>query len=199
MLPLFHEDTAMGRRAFVREQILDAAFDLIATEGYEAVSSRAIATKAGVGSASMFKHFPTKADLGHELYRVALAPVLSAVADIAASQPSARATVIAFVHLLYRLYDERPRALALLVFPPHEFTPLDIALSNPASPRATLLRLLGNDSDLAAIVWGAMTGPIQDRYLHSRSGKMLPHAEAHAQRIVALLTMPTSTTLIQES
>ncbi len=33
----------MGRRPFVRQQILDAAFDLIATEGYEAVSTRAIA------------------------------------------------------------------------------------------------------------------------------------------------------------
>ena len=182
----------MGRRPFVRQQILDAAFDLIATEGYEAVSTRAIATKAGVGSASMFKHFPTKEDLGHELYRVALAPVLMAVAELEIAHPQPRAAVNAFVHLLYRLYDERPRALALLIFPPHEFTPNDIALTNPASPRATLMRLLSEDADLAAIVWGAMTGPIQDRYLHSRSGTMLSHAGTHALRIVSLLTTPTT-------
>jgi AcrR family transcriptional regulator len=181
----------MGRRPFVRQQILEAAFDLIATEGYEAVSTRAIAIKAGVGPASMFKHFPTKDDLGRELYRVALTPVLTSVAEIEAAHPQPRAAVNAFVHLLYQLYDDRPRALALVVFPPHELLPYEIDKKNPASPRATLLRLLSGDADLAAIVWGAMTGPLQDRFLHSRSGTMSPHATAHAQRITRLLT-PTS-------
>lgn len=177
----------MGRTPFVRTRILEAAFDLIASEGYEAVSTRMIAAKAEVGPASMFKHFPTKDDLGRELYRVALAPVLTAVAEIAANHADARTTVAAFVMLLYRLYDERPRALALVVFPPHEFMPHEVDCENPASPRATLQRLIGGDADLAAIVWGAMTGPLQDRYLHSRSGKMSPHAAAHAERIVRLL------------
>jgi len=177
----------MGRKPFVRSQILEAAFDLIASEGYEAVSTRMIAAKAEVGPASMFKHFPTKDDLGRELYRVALAPVLSSVAELATTHVEPRAAVNAFVHLLYRLYDERPRALALVVFPPHEFMPHEVDCENPARPRATLQRLLGGDSDLAAIVWGAMTGPLQDRYLHSRAGKMTPHAAAHAERIVRLL------------
>lgn len=95
----------MGRTPFVRTRILEAAFDLIASEGYEAVSTRMIAAKAEVGPASMFKHFPTKDDLGRELYRVALAPVLTAVAEIAANHADARTTVAAFVMLLYRLYD----------------------------------------------------------------------------------------------
>jgi AcrR family transcriptional regulator len=177
----------MGRKPFVRQQILEAAFDLIASEGYEAVSTRMIAAKAEVGPASMFKHFPTKDDLGRELYRVALAPVVIAVAELEQSHPNARAAVTAFVTLLYRLYDERPRALALIVFPPHEFMPHEVDSENPASPRATLRRLIGGDADLAAIVWGAMTGPLQDRYLHNRSGKMSPHAAAHAERIVRLL------------
>jgi hypothetical protein len=69
--------------------------------------------------------------------------------------------------------------------------PHEIDTANPASPRATLLRLLSGDADLAAIVWGAMTGPLQDRFLLSRSGTMSPHAMAHAQRITRLLT-PTS-------
>ena len=178
----------MGRKPFVRQQILEAAFDLIASEGYEAVSTRMIAAKAEVGPASMFKHFPTKDDLGRELYRTALAPVLIAVAELETAHPKPRAAVNAFVHLLYRLYDERPRALALVVFPPHEFMPHEVDCENAASPRATLRRLIGGDADLSAIVWGAMTGPLQDRYLHSRAGKMLPHAPAHAERIVRLLT-----------
>jgi len=177
----------MGRKPFVRSQILEAAFDLIASEGYEAVSTRMIAAKAEVGPASMFKHFPTKDDLGRELYRVALAPVLIAVAELETAHAEPRAAVAAFVTLLYRLYDERPRALALVVFPPHELMPHEVDCDNAASPRATLRRLIGGDADLAAIVWGAMTGPLQDRYLHSRAGKMLPHAAAHSERIVRLL------------
>ncbi|MFM2091644.1 MAG: Bacterial regulatory protein tetR family, partial [Planctomycetota bacterium] len=48
----------MGRKAFVRDRILESAFDLIARRGYEAVSTREIAAAAKVGPASMFKHFP---------------------------------------------------------------------------------------------------------------------------------------------
>ena len=182
----------MGRRAFVRARILEAAFDLIAREGYEAVSTRDIASAAKVGAASMFKHFATKEDLGRELYRVALAPILRAFAELAATAPDARATVRATVRLLYAAYDERPRALALLIFPPHELTPWEVDRANVDSARAVLRRLIGGDEDLAAIVWGAITGPLQDRYLHRREGTMVPQAEVHAERIVALIPGATS-------
>src|SRR3954468_13906212 len=112
----------MGRRAFVRTRILEAAFDLVAREGYEAGSTRDIARAADVGSASMFKHFATKEDLGRELYRVALAPLLKSFAELAATKPTPAMAVQESVALLYAAYDERPRALALLIFPPHELT-----------------------------------------------------------------------------
>jgi AcrR family transcriptional regulator len=178
----------MGRRPFVREQILEAAFDLIAVEGYEAVSTRAIARAAKVGDASMFKHFPTKEDLGRELYRVALAPIQRAVAELAAGGPAPAAAVRGVVRLLCGFYDTRPRALALLVFPPHEITPWEVDPANAEATRSLLARLVGGDDDLAAIVWGAITGPLQDRFLRRRSGAMAPHAEAWADRIVRLLT-----------
>lgn len=176
----------MGRRPFVREQILEAAFDLIAVEGYEAVSTRDIARKAGVGDASMFKHFPTKENLGRELYRVALAPLQRAVSDLAAPTPAD--AVRGVVHLLCGFYDTRPRALALLIFPPHEITPWEVDPANPEAIRSRLARLIGGDEDLAAIVWGAITGPLQDRFLRRRTGAMAPHADAWAARIVRLLT-----------
>jgi AcrR family transcriptional regulator len=177
----------MGRRPFVREQILEAAFHLMAVEGYEAVSTRQIAERAGVGSASMFKHFATKEDLGRELYRVALAPLQGQFAELAASKPEPRAALRAALRLLYTAYDERPRALALLVFPPHEITPPEVDPAAPHAVRAVLQRLLGADDDLAAIIWGALTGPLQDRFLRRRAGAMTPHADEHAKRIVRLL------------
>ena len=104
----------MGRRPFVRDQILDAAFDLMAKRGYEAVSTRDIATAAGVGPASMFKHFPTKEDLGRALYAAALKPVQEAFGALTGTPAEVAEAALT---VLYRLYDERPRALALLVFP----------------------------------------------------------------------------------
>jgi AcrR family transcriptional regulator len=178
----------VGRRAFVRERILESAFDLFAKEGYEAVSTRDIAAAAEVGPASMFKHFPTKEDLGRELYRVAIAPIAKDFAELAAAKPDARSAVRETVRLLYAAYDKRPRALALLIFPPHEFTPAEVDPAESTSVRAIVQRLMKADDDLAAIVWGAVTGPLQDRYLRRRTGTMSPHAVAHAERIVLLLT-----------
>ncbi len=179
---------AMGRRPFVRQQILEAAFDLIATEGFEAVATRDIAKAAGVGPASMFKHFATKEDLGRELYRVAIAPLQTAMTELAATSPKPAEVVRGAVRILYAAYDERPRALALLIFPPHVFTPWEVDPANRDAVRPVLRRLLRADEDLAAIVWGAITGPLSDRYLRRRAGRMAPHAAVHAERVVRLIS-----------
>lgn len=176
----------MGRQPFVRESILHAAFDLFAKEGYEAVSTRMIAQAAKVGSASMFKHFPTKEALGRELYRIALGPILTSFAALEAEKPNRETALGRSLELLYEAYDKRPRMLALLVFPPHEFQPWETDRSNPASVRAILSRLTGLEEDDAAILWGAMTGPLQDRFLRRREGLMLPFAPAHSARLVRL-------------
>ncbi len=178
----------MGRRAFVRDRILEAAFDVVATEGFEAATTRAIAAKAGVGAASMFKHFPTREDLGRELYRVALAPLQADLAALAAQSPTPKVALRRFVALACLWYDTRPRALALLIFPPHEFQPWELDQANPEAVRSVLARLLGTDADTTAVIWGACTGPLIDRYLRHRAGTMTPHADTLAARIVRLLT-----------
>jgi len=175
----------MGRRPFVHDRILSAAFDLFARRGYEAVSTREIAAAAKVGPASMFKHFPSKEELGRELYAVALAPIEREFAALATAAPPA--ALDAAVEILYRMYDQRPRALALLVFPPHDFTPWQVDRANAQSVRALLQRITASDDDGAAVLWGAITGPLIDRFLRRREGTMTPHAAAHARRIRPLL------------
>jgi AcrR family transcriptional regulator len=178
----------MGRKAFVRDRILESAFDLIARRGYEAVSTREIAAAAKVGPASMFKHFPTKEALGRELYRIALRPVQDGFAALAGGPGDAAAAAVA---VLYRLYDERPRATALLVFPPHDLTPWEVDRNNPESPRRRLQALTRLDDDGEAVLWGAMTGPLIDRFLRRRDGAMSPLAAAHGARVRALIPMET--------
>jgi len=174
----------MGRRPFVREQILEAAFDLMARDGYEAVSTRDIATRAEVGPASMYRHFPSKVDLGRELYTRAVSPFL---AEAAALPSDAHGFVSGLAQLLCSAYDHRPRALALLIFPPHEFIPEELAISNPRSLRALLLGHCAHDPDRAAVLWGALVGPLCDRYLHQRQGTLSSLAETLIPLLVRLL------------
>ena len=174
----------MGRRPFVREQILEAAFELVAREGYEAVSTRDIAAKAGVGPASMYRHFPSKEDLGRELYARAIGPFL---VDAEALPAAAPGFVAGLARLLCAAYDSRPKALALLIFPPHEFIPAELAAGNPRSLRARLVACCGGDADRAAVLWGALLGPLHDRYLHQRQGPLAPLAETLVPLLIRLL------------
>lgn len=175
----------MGRRPFVRERILEAAFDLFARRGYEAVSTREIAQAAQVGHASMYRHFESKEALGREVYALALEPILVEFAALDRSTP--RGCLRACVAAMCRWYDQRPRALALLIFPPHDFTPEALAPDNPRTPRGVLQAALGCDEDTLSVVWGAMTGPLRDRYLRHRTGEMASVAASLARIVERLL------------
>lgn len=184
----------MGRRPFVQQRILEAAFDRFAVEGYEGVSTRDVAKAAGVGSASMFKHFPTKEALGRAVYAAAMAPIQAEFDALADRQPDPASAVRSAIDLLCRFYDQRPRALALLIFPPHEFTPWEVDPSNPAAVRSRLAALTSSDEDAAAVLWGAITGPLCDRFLRRRTGAMSPQAPALAERVLRLLPPPAEFT-----
>ena len=164
----------MGRRPFVAEKILETAFDCFAREGFEAVSSRALAEAAGVGAASMFRHFPTMEVLGRAVYARALDPWLSEMEAVWSAQMDPQVRLAALVSQLYEGYDHRPRALALLVFPPHTFVPEQVDQANPRSLRARCRDLCRGEADRGALLWGAITGPLQDRFLHQRQGLMAP-------------------------
>lgn len=53
----------MGARPSRRDQILDAALELFATQGITATTTRDVAARAGVATGSVFYHFATKPDL----------------------------------------------------------------------------------------------------------------------------------------
>nr|WP_246075589.1 TetR/AcrR family transcriptional regulator [Nonomuraea terrae] len=64
-------DTTRPKRADARrnkETLLDAAAEVFVTSGVEA-PVRDIAAKAGVGTATIYRHFPTRADLIIAVYR----------------------------------------------------------------------------------------------------------------------------------
>ena len=58
-----------ARRAATREQIVGAAHALIARGGYREAQVAAVAAGAGVATGSVYRHFPSKADLFAEVFR----------------------------------------------------------------------------------------------------------------------------------
>jgi AcrR family transcriptional regulator len=58
-----------ARRLAARERIVEAAHELIAADGYRAAGVAAVAAEAEVATGSVYRHFPSKADLFAEVFR----------------------------------------------------------------------------------------------------------------------------------
>jgi AcrR family transcriptional regulator len=58
-----------ARRAATRERIVAAAHELVARGGYREAAVAAVAARAGVAIGTVYRHFPSKADLLTEVFR----------------------------------------------------------------------------------------------------------------------------------
>jgi AcrR family transcriptional regulator len=70
-----------ARRAEVRDRIVRAAFELIRRGGYREASVAAVAAGAGVATGTVYRHFPSKAELFAEVFRVASQHEVDAVSQ----------------------------------------------------------------------------------------------------------------------
>src|SRR6188472_4308487 len=57
------------KRAATRERVVAAARELIAHGGYREAQVAAVAARAGVATGTVYRHFPSKADLFAEVFR----------------------------------------------------------------------------------------------------------------------------------
>ena len=93
--------TAPKRRADVARNeraLLDAAAEVFATSGVDA-TVREVATAAGVGMGTLYRHFPTRADLLVAVYRHQVDACADAGPALLASAPSPFAALLDWVHL----------------------------------------------------------------------------------------------------
>jgi AcrR family transcriptional regulator len=117
-MPYRPTEHTRARLAAARERIADAALDQLAEGGYASASVVAVARRAGVATGSVYRHFPSKADLFSEVFRRASqreVDVLRGMAD--RNEPVAHrlaAWVEAFVR---RALAEPVRAYALIAEP----------------------------------------------------------------------------------
>src|SRR3954470_24015783 len=62
-MPYRPTERTEAKRAQARERFVEAAHALIARGGYRAASVSAVAARAGVATGSVYRHFPSKAEL----------------------------------------------------------------------------------------------------------------------------------------
>ena len=87
-----------ARKAAVRERIVAAARELVAHGGYAEAQVAAVAERAGVATGTVYRYFPSKAELFAEVFRHAsqreVDAVVAAAADARASAPERIATAV---------------------------------------------------------------------------------------------------------
>jgi AcrR family transcriptional regulator len=107
-----------AKRTATRAQIVGAARELIAHGGYREAGVAAVAARAGVATGTVYRHFPSKAELFAEVFRQASQHEVDAVAAAAAGCTGARERIAAGVETFARrALRGRRLAWALLAEP----------------------------------------------------------------------------------
>src|ERR1700712_5005322 len=121
-------DVAVNRpkRADARrneEALLDAAAAVFATSGVDA-PIRDIATEAGVGTATIYRHFPTRSDLILELYRHQVEGLVEAGPKLLADSASPHAALASWMNLFVDFLVTKQGLAAVLQSDDHCYDPL---------------------------------------------------------------------------
>jgi AcrR family transcriptional regulator len=100
-----------------RDRLLDEARNILEESGYAAASVQAIAERAGVAAGTLYRHFPSKADLFVELVREAANRDMGAM-KAAASSGATIERLEAIVATFARRALRKPRLAWALVYEP---------------------------------------------------------------------------------
>jgi TetR/AcrR family transcriptional regulator, repressor of fatR-cypB operon len=163
----------MGRGAETREALLDAALEAMAERGFHGTSVPELAERAGVGAATMYRHFEGKEALANAVYqhakrrfatqlwqgfppglavRKALREVWRRMAAIAVRQPSLLVFLELQHHATY-LTAESVAACEALVMEPLQ------ALIRRGQAEGVIRA--GEPAFLIAFLWGAFLGVLK--------------------------------------
>jgi AcrR family transcriptional regulator len=119
-MPYRPTERTEARRAAARETIVAAARELIARGGYREAQVAAVAARAGVATGTVYRHFPSKAELFAEVFRRVSAREVEATRAAAAADAAAGATArlaAAIEVFARRALRARRQAYALLAEP----------------------------------------------------------------------------------
>lgn len=176
---------AERRRDEARARIVSAAHDQVADGGYASAGVQAVASRAGVATGSIYRHFPSKAELFAEVFRDAAGRELAHVTEIAAdNEKSAALRLASAIEAFARRALAAPVLAHALMAEPVDTAVERARLENKRAYRDVFARLLEEGAArgemgaldapvIAAALVGALqealTGPLAER----RSGDAL--------------------------
>src|SRR5918997_5252718 len=101
-MPYRPTERTEARKAATRERIVAAALEQVAAGGYASASVQAVAARAGVATGSVYRHFPSKAELFGEVFRRQATQELGVLEEIAARDEPALDRLAAATETLAR-------------------------------------------------------------------------------------------------
>ena len=84
-MPYRPTEKTEARKAATRERIVAAALDQVAEGGYASAGVQSVAARAEVAVGTVYRHFPSKAELFAEVFRRASQRELDVMSDVAAA------------------------------------------------------------------------------------------------------------------
>jgi AcrR family transcriptional regulator len=113
----------MPRSAGVKTKVERAAVDLFAANGFDGVSIADIAAMAGVSQGALYRHYPSKEELGWALFSTAYLRTGEELDRIRTGEAEFEAAVTAMIAHFCALYDEDPALFRFMLITQHGFLP----------------------------------------------------------------------------
>ncbi|MFD7974410.1 TetR/AcrR family transcriptional regulator [Streptomyces sp. NPDC059071] len=119
-MPYRRTPAVQARLDAQRTAVVEAGLGLLAEHGYAGCTVAAVAARAGIATGSVYRHFPSKAELSVELFRTVVRREVAAVSEAAAldTHRTAADRVVAVIETFAGRALRAPRlAYALLAEP----------------------------------------------------------------------------------
>ncbi|MGA7455490.1 MAG: TetR/AcrR family transcriptional regulator, partial [Rhodoplanes sp.] len=116
-MPYRRTERILERLAGRREDILHAARDIAAEQGLGAVQIVPVAERAGIAAGTVYRYFPTKADLVEALLKTIAEQEIAAIRNSAGAAPGPLSALAAAIMAFLVRTMQRPGLLAVLTVP----------------------------------------------------------------------------------
>jgi AcrR family transcriptional regulator len=131
----------MPRSAGVKTKVERAAVDLFAANGFDGVSIADIAATAGVSQGALYRHYPSKEELGWALFSTAYLRTGEELDRIRTGEAEFEAAVTAMIAHFCALYDLDPALFRFMLITQHGFLPrISSGSRTPVDAVADLVR-----------------------------------------------------------
>ena len=191
-MPYRPTERTEAKRAATRERVVAAARALIAHGGYREAQVAAVAARAGVATGTVYRHFPSKADLFAEVFRSVSqreVDAARAAADAAPAGTAAGRLAAAIETFARRALSARRQAWALLAEPVDPAVEAERLVFRRAYADVFRARLDGHPQpDLVA---AALVGALAEALVGPLSPDEHPDEDALVAGLVAFVTTAT--------